>query len=192
MSCNTRPCLVRGSTRRDIAEGRVGDDRRAVFQAPRQYRVFDCPLLQMIEDLIAARMSGAGDCQNSARSATSKLLTPHASILPSRSSVSNASIVPRGDVLPASATNSSRADRFPDGRETSRRPSACRVSRRAPAKPSTPGTPRRAAPGPRRRRFARPRPSRTSPRYRCASARDPGRAQAASATSLPVSARHVP
>jgi hypothetical protein len=76
-----------------MPEGAVSGDGDAVPLAPWQHGVFDGPLLEMIEDLIAGDAFFPCDRQVSLRSRTSKLLTPQDRILPLRRSSSNPAIV---------------------------------------------------------------------------------------------------
>ena len=88
------PCRRRWRRRKIVvAERRIGDDGDAVPLAPRDHRVLDRALLQMIEHLVAGDLALAGPPAISSRSSASKLLTPQERILPARSSSSKAATV---------------------------------------------------------------------------------------------------
>ncbi len=76
----TRTC----SRRRKIVvtERRIGHDGDAMLFAPRDHRVLDGALLQMVEHLVAGDLAGPATSSSSSRSSASKLLTPQERILP--------------------------------------------------------------------------------------------------------------
>ena len=61
IACSTAPPLLLALRKIVVAERRVGDHRDAMLLAPRDHRVLDRALLQMIEHLIAGDLALAGD-----------------------------------------------------------------------------------------------------------------------------------
>ena len=78
-----------------VAERAVPGNHEAMGLAPREDAVFNSPLLQVIEHLVAGEtpLPFVGDLSDLFEAATSKLLTPQERIFPSRIRSSNPATV---------------------------------------------------------------------------------------------------